>query len=118
MMSQLGSDVVRLVSVLRQIAVKTCIVFSAALLTSVVAFVVLRRLEPVLPVAIASSSAAAGREDSPGAPCRDDVLAAGVISSAAGSTGDGRATDEAIADRTSSDDVKMAHRMPFSETHV
>ena len=118
-MSRLAADVLLLVSVLRQIAAKACVVFSAGLLTSVAAFIVLRRLEPVLPVAVASSSAAAtaGREESPGPrPLRhrrDDVVA-GVVSSPAGGDGssDGRATDAAIGDRT------VAQRMPFSETHV
>jgi len=119
-MSRVAADVLLLVSVLRQIAAKACVVFSAGLLTSVAAFIVLRRLEPVLPVAVASSAAAAaGREESPGPrPLRhrrDDVVA-GVVSSTAGDgSSDGRATDDG---RTYSADVSVAHRMPFSETHV
>ena len=61
---RLGSDVVQLVSVVRQIAIKACVVFSAGLLVSVAAFIALRRLEPPDVTVIVASATA--REGSPG----------------------------------------------------
>jgi len=102
-LSQLVADVVQLVSLLRQIAVKACLVLSTLLLTSVVAFIVLRRLEPVAP---AAAAAAAAGEVSPRPPPHGHL----------GDAADGPAADAAsVADRTCS---KTAQRMPFSETHV
>jgi len=100
-LSQLVADVVQLVSLLRQIAVKACLVLSTLLLTSVVAFIVPRRPEPVAPAA-----AAAAGEVSPRPPPHGHL----------GDAADGPAADAAsVADRTCS---KTAQRMPFSETHV
>jgi len=114
-----GSNIVQLVSILRQIAIKTCFVFSAGLLTSIVAYVVLRRLEPPVPVAVDTAAEATG-EESPGPrPGRGhEETVNNTIASTAGSLSDGGAAGAVIADRTSSIDIKMAHRMPFSETHV
>ena len=114
---RLSYDVVQLVSVVRQIAIKTCVVLLAGLLTSVAAFVVLRRLEPDVPVAIAVADAG---EDSPGPrPTQGgDEPVTGTVASGSCGSGDCRAADTVIADRTYCIDVKMSNRMPFSETHV
>ena len=112
--ARLGSDVIQLVVVLRRIAVNTCVVFSAGLFTSIAAFIALRRLEP--PVRLGVVTAASAREDSPG-PRHDDTVA-NIVTSATASSVDGGATDTVIADLANSSDIKMARRMPFSETHV
>jgi len=114
--SRLVADVVRLVSVLRQIAVNACLVFSAGLITSAAAFIVLRRLEPPNHITVATAAMAATRENSP-APRpvqRNEDSVANIITP---SSIAGAATDAVISDRNSID-IKMAHRMPFSETHV
>ena len=115
---RLGSDVIQLVSVLRQIAIKTCVVFSVGLLASVAAFVVRRRLEPDVSLTITT---AAAREEPPGtqpAQRSEDVVTSTITSDAC-SSGDGRITGTStVADRTNCIDTKTTHRMPFSETHV
>ena len=117
---RLGSDVVQLVSVVRQIAIKACVVFSAGLLVSIAAFIALRRLEPPDVTVIVASAAA--REGSPGprpAQRCDKAVTGPVTSPGVGSPGDDRVAGAVIADRTCCSDVKVAHRMqPFSETHV
>ena len=118
---RLGSDVVQLVSVVRQIAIKACVVFSAGLIVSIAAFIALRRLEPEVPVTVAT---AAAREGSPGPRpaqrCDKKVVTNTITSSSgAGSSGDDRVAGAAIADRHHCADVKVTHRMQlFSETHV
>ena len=109
---RLGSDVVQMVYVLRQIAIKTCVVFAAGLLTSVAAFIVMCRLEPDEPVVIS-------KQDSPGrrpAHRRDEAVPS-IVTSGTDSSGYG-VTGTATAECNYGNEIKMAHRMPFSETHV
>lgn len=106
--SRLGSDVIQLSSVVRQIAIKSCVVFSAGLFTSIVAFILLRRLEPAnVPVTFSSE---------PIGPIQRPLTSTITL----GRSDDGRmGTGSVVADRTNRTDIKIAsNRLPFSETNV
>jgi len=115
---RLGDDVVQLVSVLRKITVKACIVFSTGLLVSVVAFIVQRCLEPSSPVVVAVVAVKETLGPRP-AVQHDDATTPVVNSSTTIDSVDGGIVNTVIADRTSKPvDVKTTRRMQFSETNV